>query len=137
MKTLVFLVSILAALPLNEPTIVQKSCQTTCSGKSDNFVEFNSYALMLQGKSPHLSSFSALIAILVDLTQCGFETVENILTWMSCNTQCFMIGGVQDIYKPGPNGFKIYPHLARTETLTPEHMKNIGAEVHYQVTGSC
>jgi len=51
MKILVFLVSILAAIPLNKRTTVQKSCQTTCSGKSDNFVQFNSYALMLQGNS--------------------------------------------------------------------------------------
>ena len=73
----------------------------------------------------------------VDLTQCGFRTVENILTWMSCRTQCFMIGGVQDIYNPGPSGFQIYPHVSRTETLTVEHMKNTEAQVHYQVTGEC
>ena len=51
MKSVIFLVSILGAFPLNDRTIIQKSCQTTCSGKSDNFVQFNSYALMLQGKS--------------------------------------------------------------------------------------
>ena len=60
MKSLVFLMSILAAIPLNDRTFVQKSCQTTCSGKTDNFVQFNSYALMLQGKSQYLSLIPSL-----------------------------------------------------------------------------
>ena len=60
MKSLVFFMSILAAIPLNDLTFVQKSCQTTCSGKSDNFVQFNSYALMLQGKSQYLSLIPSL-----------------------------------------------------------------------------
>ena len=56
---------------------------------------------------------------------------------MSCDTSCFSIGGVQDIYNPGPNGFGIYPHKDRDQTLTVEEIKSWGAEVHYQVTGNC
>ena len=48
-----------------------------------------------------------------------------------------MISGVQDIYNHGPNGFLIFPHKARDETLTVEDAKNWGVEVHYQVTGEC
>ena len=56
---------------------------------------------------------------------------------MSCTTDCFMIGGVQDIYNHGPNGFGIYPHKDRDQTFTVEEAKSWGAEVHYQVTGEC
>ena len=78
-----------------------------------------------------------LIPILVDLQHCHFQTVENVITWMSCDTSCFSIGGVQDIYNPGPNGFGIYPHKDRDQTLTVEEIQSWGAEVHYQVTGDC
>ena len=40
---------------------------------------------------------------------------------MSCTTDCFMIGGVQDIYNHGPNGFAIYPH----KSFTVEEAKSI------------
>ena len=50
MKFLVFLLSMIAALPVNEQSIVQKSCRTTCSGKADNFRQFYPYTLELQGK---------------------------------------------------------------------------------------
>ena len=78
-----------------------------------------------------------LIFILVDLQHCHFKSVENVITWMSCDTSCFSIGGVQDIYNPGPNGFGIYPHKDRDQTLTVEEIQSWGAEVHYQVTGDC
>ena len=50
MKCVSFLLSLIAAVPVDEKSIVLKSCRTTCSGKADNFREFNSYTLELQGK---------------------------------------------------------------------------------------
>ena len=84
-----------------------------------------------------LSDFVYLNLISVDLSHCRLRSVENVITWMSCTTDCFMIGGVQDIYNHGPNGFGIYPHKDRDQTLTVEEAKSWGAEVHYQVTGEC
>ena len=51
MRVLVFLLSVSLAAPVHDTTIVQKSCQITCSGKADNFMQYNSYALVLQGSS--------------------------------------------------------------------------------------
>ena len=51
MKILSVLLSVLAAGPLNDrSTIVQKSCQITCSGKTNNFMEYEPSILHLQGK---------------------------------------------------------------------------------------
>ena len=49
MKVLVFLLSVLTAGPVNDRSIVTKSCQITCSGKADNFSQYNPYTLKLQG----------------------------------------------------------------------------------------
>ena len=49
MKVLIFLLSALNALPADR-SIVQKSCRVTCSGKADNFMQYNSYTLALYGK---------------------------------------------------------------------------------------
>ena len=49
MKVLIFLLSVLIALPADR-SIVQKSCRVTCSGKADNFMQYNSYTLALYGK---------------------------------------------------------------------------------------
>ena len=49
MKVLIFLLSVLNALPADR-SIVQKSCRVTCSGKADNFMQYNSYTLALYGK---------------------------------------------------------------------------------------
>ena len=53
MKVLIFLLSVLNALPADR-SIVQKSCRVTCSGKADNFMQYNSYTLALYGK--HLTT---------------------------------------------------------------------------------
>ena len=74
---------------------------------------------------------------LVDLTQCHLRTVENVFTWMSCTGMCKNINGVNDIYNFGPNGFQIYPHRARDETLTLDDVKKYDMVLHYQVTGEC
>ena len=51
MKILSVLFSVLAAGQVNDrSTIVQKSCQITCSGKTNNFMEYNPSMLHLQGK---------------------------------------------------------------------------------------
>ena len=75
--------------------------------------------------------------MLVDLTHCNLRTVENIFTWLSCTNNCFFVSGVQDIYYPGPNGFTIFPHRPRDETLTLDDAKELNLVVHYQVTGEC
>ena len=49
MKVLIFLLSVLNALPADR-SIVQKSCRVTCSGKADNFMQYNSYTVALYGK---------------------------------------------------------------------------------------
>ena len=135
MKVLAFFLSVLVAVPVNDRTIVQKSCQTSCSGKADNFEQFYSYALRLQGMQKLTSSFKSLNS--VDLTQCNLRTVENVFTWMSCTNMCFMVSGVQDIYNPGPNGFVIFPHKTKEETFTVDDAKIYNMVVHYQVTGEC
>ena len=50
MKFLVFLVSLIAAVPITEQSIVEKSRRTTCSGIADNFRQFYPYTLELQGE---------------------------------------------------------------------------------------
>ena len=40
MKVLSFFFSALAAGPVNDRLVVQKSCQTTCSGEADNFSQY-------------------------------------------------------------------------------------------------
>ena len=50
MKFLVAFLSVIAAVPINEQSIDEKSCRTTCSGKADNFRQFYPYTLELQGE---------------------------------------------------------------------------------------
>ena len=77
------------------------------------------------------------IIFLVDLTHCNLRNVENVFTWMSCNRMCKNIDGVNDIYQFGPNGFQVFPHRARDETLTLDDVKQYDMMLHYQVTGEC
>ena len=41
MKVLSILFLVLAAGPVNDRLVVQKSCQITCSGEADNFSQYN------------------------------------------------------------------------------------------------
>ena len=50
MRVLILILSFLNAQPADDRSIVQKSCQITCSGKADNFVQYNPYTITLQGK---------------------------------------------------------------------------------------
>ena len=52
MKVLSILFSVLVAGPVNNRLVVQKSCQTSCSGEADNFSQYtyngDTYNTMLQ-----------------------------------------------------------------------------------------
>ena len=49
MKVLSILFSVLAAGPVNDRLVVQKSCQITCSGEADNFSQYSNQILRLEG----------------------------------------------------------------------------------------
>ena len=138
MKILSALLSVLAAGPVNDRLVVQKSCQITCSGEADNFSQYDTSKniIRLEGMyALHFMGFS-LWSYSVNLEHCRLRTVENISTWMSCNTQCLNILGIQNIYSPGPKRFTIYPNR-ETQELTVAKAIEIGLKVHYQVTGEC
>ena len=64
MKVLSVLFSVLMAGPVNNRLVVQKSCQTTCSGEADNFSQYtyngNTSNTMLRLDGTYALNFAGL-----------------------------------------------------------------------------
>ena len=134
MKILLLIFASLFASPANV-----RRCEVTCSGVTDNFIQYSHNILRLEDKdsfivykkSRHDKKNS------VNLEHCNLQSVENISTWLSCHTQCHNIFGIQSIYNYGPKGFLVFPTRETNNALTVGNAKQIGVKLHYQVTGKC
>ena len=86
---------------------------------------------------------SILFINLVDISHCGLTKVSRVITWMTCDTQCWTADGSDKIYNLTNDGFRVYlNHFGReakkgANALRADFAKSRNFELHYEVKGSC
>ena len=79
----------------------------------------------------------------MDISHCGLTKVSRVITWMTCESDCWTANGSDKIYKLTNNGFRVYLNqfgrqaMRSVSASRAQYAQDKKFELHYEVKGIC
>ena len=112
--SIVFLIALLTGI--TQSVLAIDNCRKTAIGTADNWINYTGSA---NG-----------IYIDVDLSEYGFKETPQVMTSLTCKTQCWTVTGVNSIYKLTNKGFRVYVYNV-IGAWSPAQAKEKNWVLHY------